>query len=88
MQVQGRGLHRQVWNGHLPCRCVTCEQHVADSLQDTSAEDALAQELQEAIAEARSHQSMAAQQRRPRPVDQVLPHRCHKYGFCTHYNKV
>ncbi|KAA6417923.1 MAG: hypothetical protein FRX49_12081 [Trebouxia sp. A1-2] len=41
--------------------------------EDTSAEDALAEELQEAIAEARSHQSMAAQQRKPQPHYQAHP---------------
>ncbi len=65
------------------CRRVPCDQHVADVPQDTSAEDALAEELQEAIAEARSHQSMAAQQRRPQPGYQVLPHCYHKRGFCA-----
>ena len=37
-------------------------------LQGISAEEALAQELQEAIAEAQTHQSMAAQHRQPAQV--------------------
>ncbi|KAL0019435.1 hypothetical protein WJX79_007767 [Trebouxia sp. C0005] len=48
--------------------------------EDTSAEDALAEELQEAIAEARSHQSMAAQQRKPQPHYQAHPDAVHHSG--------
>ena len=43
-----------------------------DVLQSVSAEEELAQELQEAIAEAHTHQTMAAQRWGPQPTPQVM----------------
>ncbi len=51
------------------------QQNYNHVLQDESAEEALAHELQEAIAEAHSHQNMAMQQSGPLTRPQVIA--CH-----------